>query len=63
MRRAPSEEHHPPGRPKLNVLQMLVCTDRLVKAGKVPAGKFGALMTGGSSPRRPGLPQLFRERS
>jgi hypothetical protein len=42
---------------------MLVCTDRLVKAGKVVAGKFGALMTDESSPRRPGIPQLFRERS
>jgi hypothetical protein len=43
MLRVPSEEHHPPGRPKLNVPQMLVCTDRLVKAGKVAAGKFGPL--------------------
>jgi hypothetical protein len=42
---------------------MLVCTDRLVKAGEVAAGKFGALMTTGAAPRRPGIPQLFRDRS
>jgi hypothetical protein len=63
MRREPSEEHDPPHLLKLDVLQTLVCTDRLVDAGKVAAEKVSSPMTNVSSPRPPSLAQLFRERS